>query len=163
MTLAAATKVRVEQSTSSPGPTPTRRSARCSAAVPLAKATAGSPMRVENSCSKAARLGPTVEGQLVANACPLPPMWGTDSSMRLDAAPSLMAAHFPQRLTILGRDGKQIRSRFRELTAVIHPSLFLIEQEIICPGKCLKNPFGFIGNLDHDARACARQNIPHAA
>ena len=68
MALAAATKVRVEQKTSSPGPAPARRSARCSAAVPLARATAGSPTRAENSRSKAVRLGPTVESQLVAKA-----------------------------------------------------------------------------------------------
>ena len=69
MALAAATKVRVEQKTSSPGPTPTSRSARWSAAVPLARATAGqSDALRETLFSKAAIFGPTVESQLEANA-----------------------------------------------------------------------------------------------
>src|ERR1700760_1140128 len=83
MGLAEATKVRVEQKTSSPEETPRRRSARWSAAVPLDKHTQGSPTRSVNDCSKASRFGPAVETQLRSKASPAYPrselpMWGTE-------------------------------------------------------------------------------------
>jgi hypothetical protein len=38
------------------------------AAVQLASATAGDPMRLSKACSNVARFGPTVDNQLVENA-----------------------------------------------------------------------------------------------
>ena len=60
MALALAAKVRSEQMTSSPGPTPSMMSARCRAAVPLESAAAWpTPVRAQISCSKASTCGPS--------------------------------------------------------------------------------------------------------
>jgi hypothetical protein len=69
MGLALATKVKVEHRTSSPGCTPIRRTARCSAAVPeLRQAAARMPVAAHTSSSKAVRWGPAGAIQLVAKA-----------------------------------------------------------------------------------------------
>ena len=60
--LAEATKVSVGTSTSSPGPTSSRRRATWMAAVPLAQATAWrAPTQAANSRSKRSTKGPTDE------------------------------------------------------------------------------------------------------
>ena len=82
--LTLATIVRVLTRTSSPGPTPTSRSARCSAAVPEQTATAwGAPIARANSRSKASTCGPRGATQLLAKTSATsrpsrPLMWGGD-------------------------------------------------------------------------------------
>jgi len=68
MGLTLATNVKSETSTSSPRPTPSRRSPRWIAAVPLASATAGRSSRSVKAFSKASSWGPTLESQFEAKA-----------------------------------------------------------------------------------------------
>ena len=67
--LALATKVRLEHSTASPGPTPSRRKPRCSAAVPeLVAAACRMPTHCASSRSKASTCGPSGAIQLDSKA-----------------------------------------------------------------------------------------------
>src|SRR5690349_151050 len=69
MALADAANVKLETRTSSPSPTPSTRSARCSAAVPLDNAAAaGTSTRLASSASKASTCGPSGATQLESNA-----------------------------------------------------------------------------------------------
>ena len=82
MGLTLAEKVSVETSTSSPGPTPARISARWRAAVPELSANAyGAPTAAATSASNASTCGPSGAIQLDAkvswtNCCSRPDMWG---------------------------------------------------------------------------------------